>query len=79
VNSGGTTFNCNGGSGQFAYNANNWLGMVGDLGGYYTGNGFSGGIFPTCLGRGLIFAGTGRSRLLRRFYLGAFGAATVRR
>lgn len=29
------TFNANGGSGQLEYNANRWLGVVGDLGGYY--------------------------------------------
>ena len=28
------TFNGNGGGGQLEYNANNWLGVVGDLGGY---------------------------------------------
>jgi opacity protein-like surface antigen len=28
------TFNGNGGGGQFEYNANHWLGVVGDLGGY---------------------------------------------
>jgi opacity protein-like surface antigen len=28
------TYNANGGGGQLEYNANNWLGMVGDLGGY---------------------------------------------
>jgi hypothetical protein len=29
------TFNANGGSGQLEINANRWLGIVGDLGGYY--------------------------------------------
>jgi hypothetical protein len=28
------SFNGNGGGGQIEYNANNWLGIVGDLGGY---------------------------------------------
>ena len=44
VNSGGTAFNFNGGSGQVACNVNPWLGVVGDFGGYYTGTGFRAGI-----------------------------------
>jgi opacity protein-like surface antigen len=32
----GTNFN--GGSGSFSYNPNAWLGIVGDFGGYHTGN-----------------------------------------
>src|SRR5208282_6414168 len=38
-----------GGGGQLEYNAKNWLGVVGDLGGFYatsSGNGsFAGGVF----------------------------------
>src|SRR5271166_4022020 len=36
------TYNGNGGGGQLEYNANRWLGVVGDLGGFYatsSGNG----------------------------------------
>jgi opacity protein-like surface antigen len=44
LTSGGNSFNFNGGSGQLAYNVNNWLGVAGDLGGYYTSNGFHAGI-----------------------------------
>ena len=44
LNSGGTAFNFNGGSGQLAYNVDDWLGVVGDFGGYYTSNGFRAGI-----------------------------------
>jgi len=29
------TFNANGGGGQLVYNVNNWLGVLGDLGGYW--------------------------------------------
>jgi len=32
------SFSANGGSGQFAYNFNNWLGAVADLGGVHNGN-----------------------------------------
>jgi opacity protein-like surface antigen len=50
LNSGGTGFNFNGGSGQLAYNVNNWLGVAGDLGGYYTSNGFHAGIISYMFG-----------------------------
>jgi opacity protein-like surface antigen len=50
VNASGTSFNFNGGSGQFAYNVNTWLGVVGDFGGYYTGDGFHGGILSYVFG-----------------------------
>ncbi len=50
VNALGTSFNFNGGSGQLAYNVNNWLGAVGDLGGYYTSNGFRAGIISYLFG-----------------------------
>jgi opacity protein-like surface antigen len=43
-----------GGAGQLEYNAKNWLGVVGDLGGFYatsSGNGsFAGGVFTYLLG-----------------------------
>ena len=43
--------NLNGGGGQLEYNANNWLGMVGDLGGYYGSTaGGRGGAFSYLLG-----------------------------
>ena len=48
------TFNGNGGGGQLEYNANRWLGVVGDLGGYgatSTANGaLVGGAFTYLLG-----------------------------
>jgi opacity protein-like surface antigen len=44
LNSGNNSFNFNGGSGQLSYNVNDWLGVVGELGGYYTSNGFHAGI-----------------------------------
>lgn len=60
VNASGTSFNFNGGSGQFAYNANNWLGIVGDLGGYYTSNGFTGGILSYLFGPRINLRGHGK-------------------
>ena len=48
------TYNGTGGGGQLEYNANRWLGVVGDLGGFYatsSGNGsFAGGVFTYLLG-----------------------------
>jgi opacity protein-like surface antigen len=48
------TYNGTGGGGQLEYNANHWLGVVGDLGGFYatsSGNGsFAGGVFTYLLG-----------------------------
>ena len=48
------TYNGNGGGGQLEYNANRWLGVVGDLSGFYatsSGNGsFAGGVFTYLLG-----------------------------
>jgi opacity protein-like surface antigen len=35
--SGAPSFNLHGGSASLAWNANNWLGIVGDFGGYHTG------------------------------------------
>jgi opacity protein-like surface antigen len=32
------TFNANGGGGQVVYNVNNWLGVLGDVGGYWATN-----------------------------------------
>ena len=32
------TFNANGGGGELVYNVNNWLGVLGDLGGYWATN-----------------------------------------
>lgn len=60
VNSGGTAFNFNGGSGEFAYNANNWLGIIGDLGGYYTSNGLRAGLFSYVFGPRINFRGHGK-------------------
>ena len=42
--SGAKSWNMNGGSGSFAYNAKNWLGLVGDFGGYHNGNILSSGV-----------------------------------
>jgi opacity protein-like surface antigen len=39
----GCCFRMNGGSASVAANVNRWLGFVGDVGGYYTGNAGSGG------------------------------------
>lgn len=60
VNDLGTSFNFNGGSGQLAYNANHWLGIVGDLGGYYTSNGFHAGIFSYLFGPRISLRGRGK-------------------
>src|SRR5580692_12969583 len=47
----GDSYNFNGGSGQFAYNANRWLGLVGDFGGYTPAMGFTPEYSPSWLGR----------------------------
>jgi hypothetical protein len=60
VNDRGTGYNFNGGTGQFAYNASGWLGIVGDLGGYYTGNGFHAGLFTYLFGPRINFRGHGK-------------------
>jgi hypothetical protein len=39
--------NANGGSGSLAYNVNNWLGLVGDFGGYHNGNVENSGVDST--------------------------------
>ena len=44
------SFNGEGGSGQLEYNANNWLGIVGDLGGYYFTTAPHGGAFSYLAG-----------------------------
>jgi hypothetical protein len=49
VNS-GDAYDFNGGSGQLTYNVHNWLGIVGDLGGYYTGSGARAGIISYLFG-----------------------------
>lgn len=68
----GTSYNFNGGSGQFAYNANNWLGVVGDFGGYYTNNGFTGGIISYMAGPRINFRGHGN---VTPFVQALFGGA----
>ncbi|HYL86125.1 MAG TPA: outer membrane beta-barrel protein [Candidatus Angelobacter sp.] len=59
INDRGTPYNFNGGSGELTYNASNWLGIVGDLGGYYTSNGFRAGIFSYLFGPRFNFRGHG--------------------
>lgn len=44
------TFNANGGSGQLEYNVNRWLGVVGDLGGYYVSTPPTAGVFSYMFG-----------------------------
>jgi len=65
INDRGDAYKFNGGSGQFEYNANDWLGIVGDLGGYYTANGFHAGLFPYLFGPRINFRGHGRRGLGR--------------
>ncbi len=72
VNSNGSSFNFNGGSGQVTYNFNHWFGVVGDLGGYYTGNGFSAGIISYMFGPRVSFRGHGR---VTPFVQALFGGA----
>jgi hypothetical protein len=60
VNDRGSSYNFNGGSGQLAYNFNHWLGIAGDLGGYYTGDGFHAGIFSYLFGPRINFRGMAR-------------------
>lgn len=75
VNAVGTSFNFNGGSGQFAYNATNWLGLVGDLGGYYTSNGFTGGVITYMFGPRLNLRGHGKVTPFAQVLLG--GARSI--
>ncbi len=51
------TFNANGGSGQLEYNANRWLGIVGDLGGYYVSTPPTAGVFSYLFGPRLNLRG----------------------
>jgi hypothetical protein len=60
VNSGGTAFNFNGGSGQLAYNVNHWLDVVGEFGGYHTGTGFRAGILSYPFGPRISFRPHGK-------------------
>jgi len=67
------TYNGNGGGGQLEYNANRWLGVVGDLGGFYatsSGNGsFAGGVFTYLFGPRVNF----RRRRVTPFAQALFG------
>jgi hypothetical protein len=74
----GTSFNFNGGSGQFAFNANHWLGIVGDLGGYYTSNGFHAGIFSYLFGPRINLRGHGRLTPFAQVLFGEPEASTTR-
>jgi outer membrane protein with beta-barrel domain len=50
------TFNGNGGDGQFVYNVNNWLGVLGDVGGYWATNSTAqGAAIPYLFGPRLSF------------------------
>jgi hypothetical protein len=72
----GTSFNFNGGSGQFAYNANDWLGLVGDFGGYYTSDGFHAGVLSYLFGPRVNFRGHGfRGQNVTPFAQILFGGA----
>jgi opacity protein-like surface antigen len=76
------TFNADGGSGELAFNANNWIGVVGDLGGYYVSTPPRAGAFSYLLGprvnfrRGLVtpFAQTIFGALLATGGIGQSGA-----
>lgn len=70
-----TSFNFNGGSGQLAYNVNNRLNIVGDLGGYYTNNGFGAGIFSYLFGPRVIIRARGRMMLFAQLLFG--GARSI--
>jgi opacity protein-like surface antigen len=56
----GTTANFNGGSGSLAYNLNNWLGVVGDFGGYRWSNSGVDATVVTYMGGPKIAYRTGR-------------------
>ena len=60
LTSGATSFNFNGGSGQFDYNVNHWLGAVGELGGYYTSKDYRAGIISYQFGPRINLRGHGR-------------------
>jgi hypothetical protein len=45
------TFNANGGSGQLVYNVNNWIGVLGNVGGYWATNAMAqGAVIPFLFG-----------------------------
>jgi hypothetical protein len=51
------TFNANGGGGQLEYNVNRWVGVVGDLGGYYVSTPPTAGVFSYLFGPRLNLRG----------------------
>jgi hypothetical protein len=67
----GISYNFNGGSGQLAYNANRWLGIVGDFGGYYTSDGFHAGVLSYMAGPRVNFRGHGKMTPFAQILLGA--------
>jgi hypothetical protein len=67
----GDSYNFNGGSGQFAYNPNRWLGIVGDFGGYYTSDGFHAGVLSYMAGPRVNFRGHGKMTPFAQVLLGA--------
>jgi opacity protein-like surface antigen len=71
----GDSYNFNGGSGQFAYNANRWLGIVGDFGGYYTSDGFHAGVLSFLAGPRVNFRGHGKMTPFAQVLLG--GARSI--
>ena len=66
----GDSYNFNGGSGQFAYDANRWLGLVGDFGGYYTSDGFHAGVLSFLAGPRVNFRGHGKMTPFAQVLLG---------
>jgi hypothetical protein len=75
VNSAGTSFNFNGGSGQLAYNVNHWFWVVGDFGGYYTGNGDTAGLISYLFGPRVSLRGHGKLTPFAQVLLG--GARSI--
>jgi opacity protein-like surface antigen len=71
----GKAYNFNGGSGQFAYNVNRWLGIVGDFGGYYTSDGFHAGVLSYMAGPRVNFRGHGKMTPFAQILLG--GARSI--
>jgi hypothetical protein len=71
----GDSYNFNGGSGQFAYDANRWLGLVGDFGGYYTSDGFHAGVLSFLAGPRVNFRGHGKMTPFAQVLLG--GARSI--
>ena len=72
ANAAGSSFNFNGGGGELTYNANNWLGFTGDLGGYYTKDAFGAGLFSYLAGPRVTLR---RHRNLTPFAQVLFGGA----